>query len=188
MKRTWYRKFVGVVLCNSLRYKIYLSDDLRGMCLDHFTAQILMQKALGTCPYPLLPRCLLWLPWCLVECSTIGLGCATPGVCLQFCRISAPPHALFITLKTQGHVTHVVSPVVWPYKAQQGKRDVTNLHPVGSIPISQPSSAMVSFASFAPDMYNGSESTASSLYSELPRGQLHQVQEETILCSGSSQS
>ncbi|KAJ7342151.1 hypothetical protein JRQ81_009209, partial [Phrynocephalus forsythii] len=30
VKRTWYRKFVGVVLCNSLRYKIYLSDDLRG--------------------------------------------------------------------------------------------------------------------------------------------------------------
>uniref|UniRef100_G1KVC5 Fibronectin type III domain containing 1 n=1 Tax=Anolis carolinensis TaxID=28377 RepID=G1KVC5_ANOCA len=29
VKRTWYRKFVGVVLCNSLRYKIYLSDDLR---------------------------------------------------------------------------------------------------------------------------------------------------------------
>ncbi|XP_069462806.1 fibronectin type III domain-containing protein 1 [Ambystoma mexicanum] len=29
VKRTWYRKFVGVVLCNSLRYKIYLSDNLR---------------------------------------------------------------------------------------------------------------------------------------------------------------
>ncbi|XP_074780864.1 fibronectin type III domain-containing protein 1 [Athene noctua] len=29
VKRTWYRKFVGVVLCNSLRYKIYLSDDLK---------------------------------------------------------------------------------------------------------------------------------------------------------------
>ncbi|XP_058024477.1 fibronectin type III domain-containing protein 1 [Ahaetulla prasina] len=45
VKRTWYRKFVGVVLCNSLRYKIYLSDDLRdtfysigdswGRCEDH---------------------------------------------------------------------------------------------------------------------------------------------------------
>ncbi|KAJ8797173.1 hypothetical protein J1605_017401 [Eschrichtius robustus] len=30
VKRTWYRKFVGVVLCNSLRYKIYLSDNLKG--------------------------------------------------------------------------------------------------------------------------------------------------------------
>lgn len=30
MKRTWYRKFVGVQLCNSLRYKIYLSDSLNG--------------------------------------------------------------------------------------------------------------------------------------------------------------
>ncbi|XP_045428785.1 fibronectin type III domain-containing protein 1 isoform X1 [Pipistrellus kuhlii] len=29
VKRTWYRKFVGVILCNSLRYKIYLSDNLR---------------------------------------------------------------------------------------------------------------------------------------------------------------
>eukprot|EP00079_Xenopus_tropicalis_P035715 XP_017949486.1 PREDICTED: fibronectin type III domain-containing protein 1 [Xenopus tropicalis] len=29
VKRTWYRKFVGVVLCNSLRYKIYLSENLR---------------------------------------------------------------------------------------------------------------------------------------------------------------
>ncbi|ELW63255.1 Fibronectin type III domain-containing protein 1 [Tupaia chinensis] len=29
VKRTWYKKFVGVVLCNSLRYKIYLSDNLR---------------------------------------------------------------------------------------------------------------------------------------------------------------
>uniref|UniRef100_A0A3Q0RCD7 ABI family, member 3 (NESH) binding protein b n=1 Tax=Amphilophus citrinellus TaxID=61819 RepID=A0A3Q0RCD7_AMPCI len=28
VKRTWYRKFVGVQLCNSLRYKIYLSDTL----------------------------------------------------------------------------------------------------------------------------------------------------------------
>lgn len=30
VKRTWYKKFVGVVLCNSLRYKIYLSDNLKG--------------------------------------------------------------------------------------------------------------------------------------------------------------
>ncbi|XP_076022087.1 ABI family, member 3 (NESH) binding protein b isoform X2 [Genypterus blacodes] len=30
IKRTWYRKFVGVQLCNSLRYKIYLSDTLNG--------------------------------------------------------------------------------------------------------------------------------------------------------------
>ncbi|XP_075719865.1 fibronectin type III domain-containing protein 1 [Rhinoderma darwinii] len=29
VKRTWYRKFVGVILCNSLRYKIYLSENLR---------------------------------------------------------------------------------------------------------------------------------------------------------------
>lgn len=31
VKRTWYRKFVGVVLCNSLRYKIFMGDGLRGM-------------------------------------------------------------------------------------------------------------------------------------------------------------
>ncbi|XP_051867195.1 fibronectin type III domain-containing protein 1 [Pristis pectinata] len=31
VKRTWYRKFVGVVLCNSLRYKIFLSEGLRDM-------------------------------------------------------------------------------------------------------------------------------------------------------------
>ncbi|XP_035989728.1 ABI family, member 3 (NESH) binding protein b isoform X11 [Fundulus heteroclitus] len=30
VKRTWYRKFVGVQLCNSLRYKIYLSNSLNG--------------------------------------------------------------------------------------------------------------------------------------------------------------
>ncbi|XP_035533176.1 target of Nesh-SH3 isoform X4 [Morone saxatilis] len=30
VKRTWYRKFVGIQLCNSLRYKIYLSDSLHG--------------------------------------------------------------------------------------------------------------------------------------------------------------
>ncbi|XP_029314885.1 target of Nesh-SH3 isoform X1 [Cottoperca gobio] len=30
VKRTWYRKFVGIQLCNSLRYKIYLSDSLKG--------------------------------------------------------------------------------------------------------------------------------------------------------------
>ncbi|XP_018584718.1 target of Nesh-SH3-like isoform X2 [Scleropages formosus] len=30
VKRTWYRKFVGIQLCNSLRYKIYLSDSLSG--------------------------------------------------------------------------------------------------------------------------------------------------------------
>ncbi|XP_046886793.1 target of Nesh-SH3-like isoform X11 [Hypomesus transpacificus] len=30
VKRTWYRKFVGVQICNSLRYKIYLSDSLNG--------------------------------------------------------------------------------------------------------------------------------------------------------------
>ncbi|KAM6181927.1 fibronectin type III domain-containing protein 1 isoform 2-T2 [Erethizon dorsatum] len=29
VKRTWYKKFVGVILCNSLRYKIYLSDNLK---------------------------------------------------------------------------------------------------------------------------------------------------------------
>ncbi|XP_038664178.1 fibronectin type III domain-containing protein 1 isoform X2 [Scyliorhinus canicula] len=29
VKRTWYRKFVGVVLCNSLRYKIFLAEGLR---------------------------------------------------------------------------------------------------------------------------------------------------------------
>lgn len=31
VKRTWYRKFVGVVLCNSLRYKIFMGDGLRGI-------------------------------------------------------------------------------------------------------------------------------------------------------------
>ncbi|XP_075930794.1 fibronectin type III domain-containing protein 1-like isoform X2 [Petromyzon marinus] len=31
VKRTWYRKFVGVVLCNSLRYKIYISNSLGGL-------------------------------------------------------------------------------------------------------------------------------------------------------------
>ncbi|KAM6141018.1 LOW QUALITY PROTEIN: target of Nesh-SH3 [Pterocles gutturalis] len=30
VKRTWYKKFVGVQLCNSLRYQIYLSDSLTG--------------------------------------------------------------------------------------------------------------------------------------------------------------
>ncbi|XP_070979672.1 target of Nesh-SH3-like isoform X3 [Oncorhynchus clarkii lewisi] len=30
VKRTWYRKFVGIQLCNSLRYKIYMSDSLTG--------------------------------------------------------------------------------------------------------------------------------------------------------------
>ncbi|XP_044297896.1 target of Nesh-SH3 isoform X4 [Varanus komodoensis] len=30
VKRTWYKKFVGVQVCNSLRYKIYLSDSLTG--------------------------------------------------------------------------------------------------------------------------------------------------------------
>lgn len=30
VKRTWYRKFVGVQLCNSLRYKIYLGESLKG--------------------------------------------------------------------------------------------------------------------------------------------------------------
>uniref|UniRef100_A0A8B9GLP0 ABI family, member 3 (NESH) binding protein a n=2 Tax=Astyanax mexicanus TaxID=7994 RepID=A0A8B9GLP0_ASTMX len=30
VKRTWYRKYVGIQLCNSLRYKIYLSDSLKG--------------------------------------------------------------------------------------------------------------------------------------------------------------
>ncbi|KAJ0009569.1 hypothetical protein NQD34_001271 [Periophthalmus magnuspinnatus] len=34
VKRTWYRKFVGVQLCNSLRYKIYLSDSLHGKFFD----------------------------------------------------------------------------------------------------------------------------------------------------------
>uniref|UniRef100_UPI00358EAF83 target of Nesh-SH3-like isoform X1 n=1 Tax=Myxine glutinosa TaxID=7769 RepID=UPI00358EAF83 len=45
VKRTWYQKFVGVVLCNSLRYKILLGDKLNetfhsigdgvGRCEDH---------------------------------------------------------------------------------------------------------------------------------------------------------
>ncbi|XP_030643386.1 target of Nesh-SH3 [Chanos chanos] len=34
VKRTWYRKFVGIQLCNSLRYKIYLSDSLNGKFYD----------------------------------------------------------------------------------------------------------------------------------------------------------
>ncbi|XP_033874675.3 fibronectin type III domain-containing protein 1-like isoform X1 [Acipenser ruthenus] len=29
VKRTWYKKFVGVVLCNSLRYKIFMGDGLK---------------------------------------------------------------------------------------------------------------------------------------------------------------
>lgn len=42
VKRTWYKKFVGVQLCNSLRYKIYLSDSLTGkrhsdQCCPHYT-------------------------------------------------------------------------------------------------------------------------------------------------------
>lgn len=42
VKRTWYKKFVGVQLCNSLRYKIYLSDSLTGKrhsspCCPHYT-------------------------------------------------------------------------------------------------------------------------------------------------------
>jgi len=41
VKRTWYKKFVGVQLCNSLRYKIYLSDSLTGerhsnQCCSHY--------------------------------------------------------------------------------------------------------------------------------------------------------
>lgn len=41
VKRTWYKKFVGVQLCNSLRYKIYLSDSLTGkkhsnQCCPHY--------------------------------------------------------------------------------------------------------------------------------------------------------
>lgn len=39
MKRTWYRKFVGVQLCNSLRYKIYLSDSLNGEFSLKFAAR-----------------------------------------------------------------------------------------------------------------------------------------------------
>ncbi|XP_064882353.1 fibronectin type III domain-containing protein 1 [Oncorhynchus nerka] len=31
VKRTWYRKFVGVILCNSLRYKIFMGDGLKEM-------------------------------------------------------------------------------------------------------------------------------------------------------------
>lgn len=36
VKRTWYRKFVGVVLCNSLRYKIFMGDGLKGTMDDCF--------------------------------------------------------------------------------------------------------------------------------------------------------
>lgn len=43
VKRTWYKKFVGVQLCNSLRYKIYLSDSLTGkkhsnQCCPHYAS------------------------------------------------------------------------------------------------------------------------------------------------------
>ena len=31
VKRTWYKKFVGVVLCNSLRYKIFMGEGLKGI-------------------------------------------------------------------------------------------------------------------------------------------------------------
>lgn len=41
VKRTWYRKFVGIQLCNSLRYQIYLSDSLNGKySLRHTTNQV----------------------------------------------------------------------------------------------------------------------------------------------------
>lgn len=36
VKRTWYRKFVGIQLCNSLRYQIYLSDSLNGKSTQVF--------------------------------------------------------------------------------------------------------------------------------------------------------
>ena len=38
VKRTWYRKFVGIQLCNSLRYKINLSDSLTGEYLPGIPA------------------------------------------------------------------------------------------------------------------------------------------------------
>lgn len=37
VKRTWYRKFVGVVLCNSLRYKIFMGNGLRGNAWLYFS-------------------------------------------------------------------------------------------------------------------------------------------------------
>lgn len=60
VKRTWYRKFVGVVLCNSLRYKIFMGDGLRGnvwhdlVCLI-IANQYRFQEHLQTCvcqPHP----------------------------------------------------------------------------------------------------------------------------------------
>ena len=36
VKRTWYRKFVGVILCNSLRYKIFMGEGLRGKPINIF--------------------------------------------------------------------------------------------------------------------------------------------------------
>lgn len=52
VKRTWYRKFVGVQLCNSLRYKIYLSDSLNGQYRRHI--------------------CFLTSKWLLLWCSTVS--------------------------------------------------------------------------------------------------------------------
>ncbi|KAG7270258.1 hypothetical protein CRUP_031960, partial [Coryphaenoides rupestris] len=46
VKRTWYRKFVGIQLCNSLRYKIYLSDSLNDSFLDGRTGSQLLAEQL----------------------------------------------------------------------------------------------------------------------------------------------
>lgn len=48
IKRTWYRKFVGIQLCNSLRYKIYLSDSLNGI-----NTEITEQNIIIACRTPL---------------------------------------------------------------------------------------------------------------------------------------
>lgn len=44
VKRTWYRKFVGIQLCNSLRYKIYLSDTLNGQCSKNSLHDIYVKR------------------------------------------------------------------------------------------------------------------------------------------------
>lgn len=68
VKRTWYKKFVGVQLCNSLRYKIYLSDSLTGkkhssQCCPHY---ISLKDIM-------VPRLRALTRWALLKCDQICL-------------------------------------------------------------------------------------------------------------------
>lgn len=57
VKRTWYRKFVGIQLCNSLRYQIYLSDSLSGKFTPQRSASQVLTKYLLLPPNNILrPR------------------------------------------------------------------------------------------------------------------------------------